>query len=279
MVEIYTSGASFTDIVKEASVIKGFNRESYAIRYIEKDKSLYVIAPYGGMMNFSGDLELLENAIKAVWDFNLKLGGVHGTLEVCKSVSDIFINLFGGKASFVSSDDTGSIYSFEEGKLKRALFAGGCFWCIAGPFYDQDGVLRVLSGYAGGSEINPTYKEVKAQLTHHRESILIEYDSTKTDYTRMVDIYFENIDPFDDGGQYIDRGDSYSPAVFNSDKEEKKAVIEYKYHLSLECGMECKVPILDNTPFFTAEEEHQNYAIKNPKEYEEELIASGRKKV
>lgn len=278
MVEIYTDGSLFTNIVKEASLIKGFNRESYAIKYREGDKSLLVIAPYGGMMNFDGDLELLENALKALWDFNLKLGGVHASLDVAKKVSDLFINLFGGSVAFTSSDETGAIYTFTEGRLKRALFAGGCFWCIAGPFYDEDGVLRVMSGYAGGTELNPTYKEVKAQLTHHRESILIEYDSTKTNYVRMVDIYFENIDPFDDGGQYIDRGDSYSPAVFNSDKELKKAVIEYKYHLSLEYEQECKVPLLEDVPFFMAEEEHQNYAIKNPKEYEEELIASGRKK-
>ena len=81
------------------------------------------------------------------------------------------------------------------------------------------------------------------------------------------------------GGQYIDRGDSYAPAVFNSDTEEKKVVIEYKYQLSIECERECNLPILENAPFFMAEEEHQNYAIKNKEEFEKELIASGRKKL
>ena len=279
MVEIYTDGSAFTNIVSEANLIKAFTRETYAIRYREDDKSLYVISPYAGMMNFSGDLELMDNCLKALWDFNLKLGGVHAKEEVAKLCMDSFVNLFGGEASFSTKDDTGVSYIFKEKKLKRALFAGGCFWCIAAPFYDQEGVLRVLSGFAGGTEINPSYKEVKAQLTHHKESILVEYDSSITDYTRMVDIYFENIDPFDDGGQFIDRGDSYSPAVFNSDKEEKMVVIEYKYQLSDECERECVVPILENTPFFMAEEEHQNYAIKNKEEFEKELISSGRKKI
>ena len=279
MVEIYTDGSSFTNIIEEASLIKRFTRESYAIRYRDKDKSLYVLAPYAGMMNFYGDLELMEACLKALWDFNLKLGGVHGSPEVAKLCSDTFVKLFGGFSKFKTKDETGETYLFFEGKIKRCLFAGGCFWCIAQSFYDQEGVLRVLSGYAGGSELNPSYKEVKAQLTHHKECILVEYDSLKTDYTRMVDIYFENIDPFDDEGQYIDRGDSYAPAVFNSDTEEKKVVIEYKYQLSIECERECNLPILENAPFFMAEEEHQNYAIKNKEEFEKELIASGRKKV
>ena len=164
MVEIYTDGSSFTNIIEEASLIKRFTRESYAIRYRDK----------------------------ALWDFNLKLGGVHGSPEVAKLCSDTFVKLFGGFSKFKTKDETGETYLFFEGKIKRCLFAGGCFWCIAQSFYDHEGVLRVLSGYAGGSELNPSYKEVKAQLTHHKECILVEYDSLKTDYTRMVDIYFEN---------------------------------------------------------------------------------------
>lgn len=279
MVEIYKDGSAFTNIVEEAGLIKAFTKEAYAVRYREGEKSLYVVAPYAGMMNFLGDYDLMDNCLKALWDFNLKLGGVHAKEDVADICKEAFIRLFGGEVSFGTKDDTGITYTFKEKKLKRALFAGGCFWCIASPFYDQEGVLRVLSGFAGGDEINPSYKDVKAQLTHHRESILVEYDSTITDYVRMVDIYFENIDPFDDGGQFIDRGESYSPAVFNSDKDERMVVIEYKYQLSDECERECKVPLLDDTPFFMAEEEHQNYAIKNPEEFEKELIASGRKKI
>ena len=140
-------------------------------------------------------------------------------------------------------------------------------------------MLNVYSGYAGGSEINPKYLDVKSQSTGHKECILIEYDSTKVDYTRLVDIYFENIDPFDDGGQFIDRGDSYAPAVFTSDLPERNAVIEYKYQLSDECERECKVELLDNQVFYMAEDEHQDFAIKHKDLLEKELIESGRKKI
>lgn len=279
MIEIFSNGELFKNIVSEASLIKEFKRDSYALRYKDKNKELYIIAPYGGMMNVSGDLDLIDDALRAIWKFNLNLGGVHAKEDVANIVCESFERQFGGSKTLVGKDLSGATYSFKEGKIKRALFAGGCFWCIAGPYYEQEGVLNVWSGYAGGTEINPSYEEVKAQLTHHKECILVEYDSSLTDYTRMVDIYFEHIDPFDEGGQFIDRGDSYSPAVFTSIKEEKNVVIEYKFHLSLETQRECKLPILENVPFFMAEEEHQNYALKNPEEFEKELIESGRKKL
>lgn len=279
MTEIFVDGSPFEYITSLASLIHGFNRESYVLRFKKDDKSLIFLAPYSGILYLHGDLELLEEGLFELWNFNLKIGGVCAKKEVADMVADLFVKNFSGEKSFLSNDDNGYTYIFKEGKLKRALFAGGCFWCIASPFYEEEGVLKVKSGYAGGKEINPSYKDVKAQLTGHKESILIEYDSSKIDYVKLVDIYFENIDPFDDGGQFIDRGDSYAPAVFTSDKEEKNVVIEYKYQLSDECERECKVPILDNTVFFLAEEEHQEYSIKNPEEFEKELIESGRKKL
>lgn len=279
MTEIFVDGVSFTDICKEASLIKGFKRESYIVRYKKEDKAILFIAPYSGILHIDGDLDILDEGLEELFYFNLKIGGVTGKEDLVKIVNKTYEEKFFGTSKFLSSDGDLVTYLFNEGKRKRALFAGGCFWCIASPFYEEDGVLAVKSGYAGGKEINPSYKDVKAQLTGHKESILIEYDNTKIDYTKLVDIYFENIDPFDDGGQYIDRGDSYSPAVFTSDKEERNTVIEYKYQLSDECERECKVPILDNTVFFLAEEEHQDYSIKNPEEFLKELIESGRKKI
>lgn len=275
MIEIYKDGSQFTDVCKEANLIHSFLRDSYAIVFRKGDKSIKLVAPYSGILYADGDIEVLEEGLDALWKMNLKLA----TLSLKEEYAKVAINHLEKAYGIVAKKLDDTSYVLEEKKLKRALFAGGCFWCISGPFYEQEGVLHVYSGYAGGAEINPTYKEVKAQNTGHKECILIEYDSQLVDYTRLVDIYFENIDPFDDGGQFIDRGDSYAPAVFTSDAEERNAVIEYKYQLSDECERECKVLLLDNAAFFMAEEEHQDFAILHKDLLEKELIESGRKKL
>ena len=275
MIEIYKDGSQFTDVCKEANLIHSFLRDSYAIVFRKGDKSIKLVAPYSGILYADGDIEVLEEGLDALWKMNLKLA----TLSLKEEYAKVAINHLEKTYGIVAKKLDDTSYVLEEKKLKRALFAGGCFWCISGPFYEQEGVLHVYSGYAGGAEINPTYKEVKAQNTGHKECILIEYDSQLVDYTRLVDIYFENIDPFDDGGQFIDRGDSYAPAVFTSDAEERNAVIEYKYQLSDECERECKVLLLDNAAFFMAEEEHQDFAILHKDLLEKELIESGRKKL
>ena len=275
MIEIYKDGSQFTDVCKEANLIHSFLRDSYAIVFRKGDKSIKLVAPYSGILYADGDIEVLEEGLDALWKMNLKLA----TLSLKEEYAKVAINHLEKAYGIVAKKLDDTSYVLEEKKLKRALFAGGCFWCISGPFYEQEGVLHVYSGYAGGAEINPTYKEVKAQNTGHKECILIGYDSQLVDYTRLVDIYFENIDPFDDGGQFIDRGDSYAPAVFTSDAEERNAVIEYKYQLSDECERECKVLLLDNAAFFMAEEEHQDFAILHKDLLEKELIESGRKKL
>ena len=158
-------------------------------------------------------------------------------------------------------------------EIKYAYFAGGCFWCISPIFVDTKGVKSVISGYCGGDEINPTYEDVKAQKTNHRETIRIEYDEDEVSYKQLLDIFFDNVDLYDDGGQYIDRGHSYTLAVYYNDEDEKiivdNKIKEYKnpIYVSVEKYKE----------FYKAEEYHQDYYLKNPKEFEEELINSGRK--
>ena len=162
--------------------------------------------------------------------------------------------------------------------LQAAVFAGGCFWCIAEPFYSCEGVKRVISGFIGGEEISPTYEEVKNLKTHHREAILIEYDSSKVSYKELLEIYFSHIDPFDAGGQFIDRGENYTCGIYTSNLEEKQ--LAYSYIQTLEKSMNQKicVDLCEDAIFYPAEEEHQNYALKNPEKMEEEFIKSGRKK-
>ena len=158
-------------------------------------------------------------------------------------------------------------------KTKCAYFAGGCFWCITPIFADTNGVISVMSGYCGGDEINPTYEDVKAQKTNHRETIRIEYDEDKVSYKQLLDIFFDNVDLYDDGGQYIDRGHSYTLAVYYNDKKEK-LIVENKIK---EYEKTVYVSIENYKEFYKAEEYHQDYYLKNPKEFEEELINSGRK--
>ena len=107
--------------------------------------------------------------------------------------------------------------------MKKAYFAGGCFWCIAPVFREMEGVGSVVSGYCGGDEENPSYADVKAQKTRHRETICVEYDPEKVSYRDLLTVFLESVDPFDAGGQFIDRGKSYTLAVFCSDGEERAA--------------------------------------------------------
>ena len=151
------------------------------------------------------------------------------------------------------------------------ILAGGCFWCIAYPFYELKGVLKVISGYSGGVTNNPTYEEVKSQTTGHYEVIKIEYDSSLITYEEILKVYLENIDPFDDGGQYIDRGPSYTLAVFYRDsnmKERAKKVIDNTFNKPT------AIKLILEKEFYVAEEYHQEYALKNPKEIEEEFKIS-----
>ena len=158
------------------------------------------------------------------------------------------------------------------------ILAGGCFWCIAMPFYEKEGVNKVISGYAGGKEINPTYEDVKLQKTTHREVIKIKYNDEVVSFDELLDIYFSMIDPFDDGGQFIDRGNSYTTAIFYRDEEMKCISINKIKEIENKFNKEVKVKLIKETNFYEAEEYHQEYGLKNPLEIEKEFKESGRKK-
>ena len=160
----------------------------------------------------------------------------------------------------------------------KAYFAGGCFWCVT-PIYKLYGVDKVVCGYSGGKEENPTYEDVKAQKTGHRETIMLEYDPAKVEYSKLLDIYFANVDPFDSEGQFIDKGHSYTLAIYYSSEEEKALAKERIDKLQAETGKEVYVALEPFEKFYEAEEYHQDYYLKNPEAFEKELIESGRKKV
>ena len=162
--------------------------------------------------------------------------------------------------------------------MKRtAYFAGGCFWCITPTFNEMDGVERVVSGYSGGDEADPAYLDVKYQRTGHRETIRIDYDDEKVSYAELFDIFLDGVDPFDGEGQFIDRGHSYTLAVYYLNDAERQIAETAIAKLEAESGQKVFVSVEPFKSFYDAEEEHQDYYLKHPAEFEQELIDSGRK--
>jgi len=160
----------------------------------------------------------------------------------------------------------------------ECYFAGGCFWCITPVFYEIDGVEKVESGFSGGDEVNPKYIDVKNQLTNHREAIRIIYDEAKTSFKELLDAFFNNVDLFDDGGQFIDRGHSYTLAVFYLNEKEKEITLKKIKEVEDEQNRKVMIEVAPFKNFYLAEEYHQDYFRKNEKEFEEEMIKSGRRK-
>lgn len=161
---------------------------------------------------------------------------------------------------------------------RRAYFAGGCFWCITPTFKEMEGVVDVVSGYSGGTEKDPTYLDVKYQRTGHREAIRIDYLPDAVSFTELFEIFLGGVDPFDPDGQFIDRGHSYTLAVYYLTEEEKQIAKRRIRALEEESGRTVYISVEPFRSFYSAEEEHQNYYLKHPKEFEQELIDSGRKK-
>ena len=159
----------------------------------------------------------------------------------------------------------------------KAYFAGGCFWCIT-PIYKIYGVSRVTAGYCGGDEADPSYKDVKAQKTGHRETLELEYNPEKVSYSKLLDIFLANVDPYDAEGQFIDRGFSYTLAVYYQSAEEKALAEEKIRALEAGSGRRARIALEPFKSFWRAEEEHQDFDRKNPEALEKELIESGRKK-
>ena len=162
--------------------------------------------------------------------------------------------------------------------MKTAYFAGGCFWFITPSFLELEGVDNVISGYSGGMEENPTYEDVKYQRTGHRETIRIDYDPEKVSYPELLDIFLNGVDPFDEGGQFIDRGHSYTLAVYYLTEEEKQITEDGIDRLETESGHRVFISVEPFRSFYTAEEEHQDYYRKHPEEFKQELIDSCRLK-
>ena len=148
--------------------------------------------------------------------------------------------------------------------MKTAYFAGGCFWCITPTFQEMDGVYKVVSGYSGGDEEAPTYLDVKYQRTRHRETIRIEYDEEKIGYETLIGIFLAGVDPFDEGGQFIDRGFSYTLAVYWLNENQRQITESGIRKLEQTSGQKVYISVEPFKNFYCAEEEHQDYYLKHP---------------
>jgi methionine-S-sulfoxide reductase len=178
--------------------------------------------------------------------------------------------------TYASGAETRS--SVSENKLEKATFAGGCFWCMQPPFDKLDGVISTTVGYCGGKEENPTYKQVSAGNTGHAEAVEILYDPSRISYADLLNVFWMNIDPTQENGQFADTGAQYRTAIFYHNEEQKRLAETSKKELKNTGKFSKKIvtQIVPATPFYRAEEYHQDYYKKNPLRYKIYRYGSGR---
>ena len=164
------------------------------------------------------------------------------------------------------------------GKLAKATFAGGCFWCMEPPFEKLPGVARVTSGYTGGKKKSPAYGEVSAGRTRHVEAVQVDFDPTRISYEYLLKVFWRQIDPTDDGGQFADRGSQYRTAIFAHSPEQRELAEASKRELEKSGVFDEPIvtPIRWAQPFYAAEDYHQDYYKKNPSHYKRYRVGSGR---
>ncbi len=163
-------------------------------------------------------------------------------------------------------------------KYMKATFAGGCFWCLESDFKKVDGVVEAVSGYIGGDTENPTYNEVSSGGTGHAEAVQVRYDPAKISYRELLDIFWRHVDPTDAGGQFVDRGSQYRPAIFYHDEEQKRLAQASRQALA-QYGIFDKpiaTEIVKGTKFYRAEDYHQDYYKKDALRYKMYRQHSGR---
>ncbi len=165
-----------------------------------------------------------------------------------------------------------------DGNLEVATFAGGCFWCMEPPFDKLDGVISTVSGYMGGAEENPTYKEVSAGRTGHAETVKITYDPSIVSYGKLLEIFWMQIDPTTPDRQFVDVGMQYRSAIFYQNEEQRRLAEESKKGVedSGRFGAPIVTEIVPAGVFWPAEDYHQDYYIKNPLRYKYYRFGSGR---
>ena len=177
-----------------------------------------------------------------------------------------------------SMADTMNNQSSSTGTQEIAVFAGGCFWCTESDFEKVPGVTSVISGYTGGTEVNPSYEEVSAHKTGHVEAVKVSFDPTLVSYGQLVEWFWRHIDPTDAGGQFVDRGSQYRSVIFYADQRQKMIAEKSKKQLgqAVRFNKPIVTELLPLGPFYAAEDYHQDYYKENPIRYNWYRHGSGR---
>lgn len=171
-----------------------------------------------------------------------------------------------------------SISETAKGGQAIATFAGGCFWCMEGPFDELDGVLSTTSGYTGGQTVNPTYEEVSAGGTGHAEAVQVVYDPQKISYQELLAVYWPNTDPTTPDAQFCDHGSQYRPEIFYHDDKQRQSAEASKEEIKRTKTFSAPLvtEITQATAFYPAEEYHQDFYRKNPIRYKFYRFTCGR---
>jgi peptide-methionine (S)-S-oxide reductase len=174
--------------------------------------------------------------------------------------------LLGCSETSVAADPTTAASPPSEGEAV-AVFAGGCFWCMEGPFEKLKGVVSVESGYTGGPELAPTYHQVSMGQTGHVEAVWVVYEPKKVSYERLLRVFWHNIDPTQDNGQFCDKGLHYRSAVFVGSDAERSAAVKTQKGAEETLGRKVVTEIREVGPFWLAEDYHQDFYKKSPTRY------------
>ena len=160
-----------------------------------------------------------------------------------------------------------SIIAQDSGSQETAIFAGGCFWCMEGPYDAIDGVISTTSGYTDGHQKNPTYKQVSSGNTGHTEALEVVYDPSKVTYEELLKVFWVNIDPLTANGQFCDHGTQYRSGIYYQDETQKTAALASLTDIKNRFDKPVVTEIKQASTFYPAEDYHQNYYQKNPVRY------------
>ncbi|MFK7987233.1 MAG: peptide-methionine (S)-S-oxide reductase MsrA [Sandaracinaceae bacterium] len=160
-----------------------------------------------------------------------------------------------------------------------AIFAGGCFWCMEGPFEALDGVDSVTSGYTGGRIEGPSYRQVSSGTTRHAEAVHIVYDPERVTYARLLEVFWHNVDPTQSDGQFCDHGPQYRTGIFVANAEERRLAEASKVQAARTLGRRIVTEITDAGAFWVAEGYHQDFYRTNPARYRSYRAGCGRDRV
>ncbi|SJM96559.1 peptide-methionine (S)-S-oxide reductase MsrA [Crenothrix polyspora] len=181
----------------------------------------------------------------------------------------VFVSWFLASGTVIAGDSVS--------KEQVAVFAGGCFWCMEPPFDALPGVIKTISGFTGGHTENPSYKEVSNGKTGHSEALQVTYDASKISYEKLLEVFWHNIDPFNSTGQFCDEGEQYKAVIFYADEQQKQLAEASKVKINKQ--MPDKYVATSIKPagkFFSAEQYHQDYYLKNPNTYHFYRFTCGR---